>query len=259
MLEKYDIIIQAGQSNAEGSGIGPVFQENFYVPCSNIVYLTAETMVEVENGKVLVKYPNTNFQIKIAEERTDGEKTWGDFALSFAKQYIDNGLCEAGRKLLIVRCGVGGTSFAQNHWGMQDVCYLKMLEMVDYALRLNASNRIVAFLWHQGESDVINHSNPKDYFHNLSTLLNSVRERYGKIPFIAGDFVHDWRNKNLTICEPIIQEICRVVNINDLCAFVETDGLFSNNEKVNNGDDIHFCRDSLYWLGRRYYKAFSEL
>lgn len=35
--EKYDIIIQGGQSNAEGSGIGPVTQE--FSPNSNILYI----------------------------------------------------------------------------------------------------------------------------------------------------------------------------------------------------------------------------
>ena len=259
ILDKYDIIIQAGQSNAEGSGWGPVCQENIYMPCSNVLCLTTKYKVQVDRGKVLVEYPNTDFMIEIAQERTDGEKKWSDFSLSFAKQYVSDGLCRDGRKVLIIRCGVGGTSFTQNHWGLQDVCYLQMIKMVDYALQLNESNRVVAFLWHQGESDAINQSKPREYFHNLSAMLSDVRAKYGNIPFIAGDFVPDWKNKNLNICTPIIQEISRVVANNDLCAFVETDGLLSNNEQVNNGDDIHFCRDSLYRLGYRYYKAYSEI
>ena len=42
-------------------------------------------------------------------------------------------------------------------------------------------------------------------------------------------------------------------------AFVETADLLSNNQKTSNGDDIHFCRESLYILGRRYYEAFEKL
>ena len=220
------------------------------------MYLTAETTVEVDNGKVLVEYPKSNFKIEVAQERMENDTICGDFALSFARQYIKSASYKTDRKVLIIRCGVGGTSFAQNHWGMQDICYLKMLEMVDYALKLNESNRIVAFLWHQGESDVINQSSPKDYFYCLSTMLHSVREKYGKIPFIAGDFVHDWKDKNLAICEPIIQEIRHVVMNNETCGFVETDGLLSNDQQIQNGDDIHFCRNSLYELGDRYYKEF---
>ena len=37
MQEKFDIIIQGGQSNAEGGGLGPVEQE--YQPNDKILYL----------------------------------------------------------------------------------------------------------------------------------------------------------------------------------------------------------------------------
>lgn len=131
--------------------------------------------------------------------------------------------------------------------------------MVDYALKLNPENRIVGFLWHQGESDVINKSEPKEFYKNLTNLLKSVRNRYGEMPFIAGDFIYDWRNRNLTECSPILKEIRRVVQENKLCAFVETDGLLSNAQKNNNSDGIHFCRESLYELGHRYFKAYAKL
>jgi len=83
-------------------------------------------------------------------------------------------------------------------------------------------------------------------------------EKYGAIPFVAGDFVHEWKNKNRHICEPIVNEILRVVKNNNFCAFVQTDELLSNNQKLNNGD-IHFCRESLYELGHKYFKAFFEI
>ena len=42
-------------------------------------------------------------------------------------------------------------------------------------------------------------------------------------------------------------------------AFVETDGLLSNAQKFGGTDNIHFCRDALNLLGRRYFAAFASL
>lgn len=42
-----------------------------------------------------------------------------------------------------------------SQWGLQDDLYVRMMEMVDFARSLNAENRVVGFLWHQGETDAI--------------------------------------------------------------------------------------------------------
>ena len=47
-MEKYDIIIQGGQSNAEGSGRGPVLKA--YEPSEDIYYLDVEYTLENVEG-----------------------------------------------------------------------------------------------------------------------------------------------------------------------------------------------------------------
>ena len=42
MCDAYDIIIGGGQSNAEGSGVGPVDAFEEFKPSSNILYLTPD-------------------------------------------------------------------------------------------------------------------------------------------------------------------------------------------------------------------------
>lgn len=129
--------------------------------------------------------------------------------------------------------------------------------MVDYALSLSVESRVVAFLWHQGEHDAFEGLKPSLYNEKLTYLLNFIRERYGReIPFVAGDFVNEWKSKNLEICNPIVEEARKVVKNNVKAGFVETSDLPSNNQNMGNGDDIHFCRQSLYELGERYFKAF---
>ena len=258
LKEKYDIIIVGGQSNAEGYGLGPV--ENAYVPTSQITYLQSKKSVDVIDNNLHIQYDeNASFVLEMAEEPVVNGDAKGDFALSFATDYIARGLLATDRKIMIVKASIGGTGFQKGHWGMQDKVYLKMLEMVDYALQLNPENKIVAFLWHQGEHDAFEGNTPENYYKQLSNMLHSVRNRYGVMPFVAGDFVQDWKGKNLQICEPIVQVIRNVVNENEKSGFVETDGLSSNDQKNKNGDDIHFCREGLYTLGHRYFKAFSQI
>ena len=239
--EKLDIIIQAGQSNAEGCGKGDV--PNPYVPVLDILHL--------EN----------DYSITPARERIEVNHVCAHFGLTFAKKYIEDGRLEEGRKILIIRSAVGGTGFSDHRWGMKDDLYLKMMDMSRTALELNPANRIVAFLWHQGETDAINHMGEEEYHENLTRLFNSVRAEFGKdIPIVCGDFVQEWEIQDAEICAPIISAQRKIVTeIND-AAFVETDGLESNRAVAKiEEDNIHFCRRDQYILGERYYKAYTEI
>ena len=255
--EKFDIIIQAGQSNAEGGGSGPI--ETEYKPCERVLYLTAKRKSEVIDELLVVTYEQVPFEISIAAERQEPEGLRNDFSLSFAKEYVDNGYLAEDRKLLIIRAAVGGAGFLKGHWGLGKQLYNKLVEMVDYALSLNPENRIVGFLWHQGEHDAFEGNPPENFYKALKEMCFDVRARYGNMPFIAGDFCPEWRNKNIEICQPIIDKIKQVVSELGNSGFVESVGLLSNNQRTGNGDDIHFCRESLYELGRRYFSTYQTL
>ena len=255
--EKFDIIIQGGQSNAEGSGIGAV--ESEYQPLKNVLYLNTQKKAETIEGRIVVSYDNEPFEISVAEERCIQGEKYGDFALTFSREYVKKGLLENARKLLIVRTAVGGTGFEKGHWGLGKQLYKKMLEMTDFVLSLNPENRVVAFLWHQGEHDAFEGNTAENYYKQLKEMVLDVRARYGNMPFIAGDFCHEWKDKNITLCEPIVKSIKQVVLELGNAGFVESFDLPSNNQAVGNGDDIHFCRQSLYVLGERYFKEFYRL
>ncbi len=242
----FDIIIQAGQSNAEGYGFGDV--DTPYQPNPNVWYL------------------NNDFTISRAAELVVNNGVQSNFALAFAQRYIDNNLLTEGRELLILRCAVGGTGFSDNRWNLSGDLYPRMMDMIKTALSLNPSNRLVAFLWHQGENDAINNVDFDTHYNNLSTLLKSVLTTFdvADIPFIAGDFVHDWKDKNQEICEPVINAIKTVCSEHTNGRFVKSEGLKSNAQVIptnhplgwGDTDVIHFSRASLYELGNRYFDAF---
>ena len=164
-----------------------------------------------------------------------------------------------GRKLLIVRAAVEGTGFKKGYWGLNSILHNKMLEMSDYARSLHKENKFVAFLWHQGEHDAGERNDPNIFEKQLLETVFNVRERYGNMPFIAGDFVREWKQNNIEICAPIIEKIQKVVEKVGNAGFVPTEDLLSNNEKTANGDGIHFCRESLSVLGERYFKEYLTL
>lgn len=260
--QAYDIIILAGQSNSEGCGRGPVTLE--YVPDADVMYLYQNYKIEITtvDGK---EYLNVNITdptlyIDVADEREDETGKIGDLSLTFAKEYKAQGYLDSGRKILIVRAGVGGTGFKKRHWGLSDELYLRMLGMVDHALSLNRENRIAAFLWHQGEHDAFEETPPEIFERQLTDMIKDVKKRYNvpTLPFITGDFVNEWKSENIGKCAPIVEKI-RTVTEREGGTFVETADLPSNNQRMGGGDNIHFCRESLHILGRRYFEAYKNL
>lgn len=244
--EEFDIIIQAGQSNSEGYGLGDADQP--YEPNDRVWYM------------------NGDFTLSCAAERVAGNRIQSTFALSFAQEYLSHGLLKEGRKLLILRTAVGGTGFLDNHWKMTDDLYLRMMEMIRTALSLNEKNCLVGFLWHQGETDALLNASYEIHYNHLMRLLRSVRNEFAvpELPFIAGDFVQQWKHDNIGICTPVVNAIHDVCRDCGHGIFVETGGLKSNAQELYDDpqeaeDTIHFSRRATYSLGKRYFEAFVKV
>ncbi|MBQ2726816.1 MAG: hypothetical protein IJF78_14020 [Clostridia bacterium] len=242
---KFDIIVQAGQSNSEGYGFGPAGHP--YEPSDRVWYL------------------NSDFTVTMAAEKVTGNEIQSNFALPFAGEYLNAGCLREDRKLLILRCAAGGTGFLDNRWKLTDDLYLRMLEMIRTALGLNPENRLTAFLWHQGETDACCKASYEVHYNHLMTLIRSVREEFDvpDLPFIAGDFVHHWKNDNIDICTPVVDAIRDVCRDCGCGAFAETDGLLSNYQELNRNplgwvDTIHFSRKAIYELGKRYFELYRQ-
>lgn len=260
----YDIIILAGQSNAEGSGIGEVDKE--YKPNSLVYELVDKNKDKItldENGRLALIRPYEYTIQEAREELYNGQKR-GNFAHSFGEEYIKAGKLQKGRKLLIVKTAVGGTGFAKNHWGKGDLLQDRMYQMVDYALTLNKDNKVVAFLWHQGEHDAFENdeysykTRERVYYEKFSYLINGVRDKYGnEFPILSAGFSAEWAKDYKEQCKAVISATKRVLKEYG-GSYVSVKGLKSNNQDSGNGDTIHFCRKSLYELGKRYFKSIAK-
>ena len=247
--DKLDIIIQAGQSNAEGCSFGSA--DNPYQPDGRVWYL------------------NQNGTITPATEAVVNNGIQSNFALPFAREYLAAGKLAPGRSLLVVRAAVGATGFLDNRWKLTDDLYLQMMDMIRTALSLNPENRLVALLWHQGETDASLSATYAQHYAHLMSLLQGVRTTFDvpDLPFVAGDFVPLWRYANAEMCAPVRAAMRAVCADCGHGAFVESDGLHSNAEDVApedhpcgwGADAIHFSRNGIYGLGKRYFEAFAEI
>ncbi len=207
--ERFDILIQAGQSNSEGYGFGNV--DDPYTADDRVWYF------------------NSDGTFQIAQEKAVNNGIQSNFSLAFARKYIQEGLLAEGRKLLVIRAAVGGTAFSQNEWKITDYLYLRMMDMIRTVLALNPENCLKALLWHQGESDAVNRVTYEYYHEHITALVQSVRTEFSlpALPFIAGDFVPLWKSQNEERCAPVVAAL-KTVCSESRSAFVESDGLQSN-------------------------------
>lgn len=262
----FDIIILAGQSNAEGNGLGN--EELIYDKDDRIVHIYDKNPTwfkDIETNPVLQLTLPMEKVCGVMEERDTENGKAASFADTFARLYIKNGFLKDDRKLLVLRCAVGGTGFSRNEWGVNSVLYKRLRDLTDYAMSLGGKNKIVALLWHQGEHDSCEQkqltlSERYDYYYShLSEQMNDFLRVYGEVPIIAGGFCADEKK----ICPPAYEAVENATKAYlssiKMGGFASADGLLSNDQKIANGDCAHFCRESCIELGKRYFEIYRNL
>ncbi len=263
--EKYDIIILAGQSNAQGSGLG---DENGYTPDTRVHVMRGDFSATVKESEYGNQYLDIEFspiyQTEIAKNQLKEGKIYSNLAYFVGLDYANEKL-ENGKKVLIVDTAIGGTGFAKKHWGVGDTLHNRMIKMVESALQSNKENKIVAFLWHQGEHDSFEFAelNAKErekfYYTKLNELVKDLRARWGEIPVVCAGFTKAWYDQYPTQCGAIYKATERVMRENKKCSFIQnTFDLKNNKQAVGVEDEIHFCNESLKILGHRYFDALKE-
>lgn len=243
--DAYDVVILAGQSNAVGYGKGEVN------------YQTDERVKELFRSERFNTSRNPSLPLGQYVFKTAGLRPhkMSGFYLFFARRYVKE-ILRPGRKLLFVRAAVGGTGFSDGSWGRKDHLYLNAVDMAKRIKLGNPENKIVAILWHQGETDVINSVTKEYYKENFSSLIRGIRFELNMpyLPFIAGDMVEEWYT-NQENAESVRQAVQEVLNETDYCGFVSSQGLCGNGGE----DIIHFSGKSNEILGERYFEEFKRI
>lgn len=259
----FDIIVVAGQSNAEGNGAcGP--DRKYHN--ADVYQMTDDSLTVYGYGLMDYK-KKKSFKIKHAQLRKTNFNIASGFAEPFADKYIAGGYLERGRKVLIIKAAVGGAGFSLKQWGIGNPLHNRLCDMIDYALSLNARNRLVAILWHQGEHDTFEQAelNPETkfgfYYKNLKATVEDIRERYNapELPFIAGEMADSWANAYKEAADAVENATAQVCKDVGCAAMVSSEGLLSNAQAIaGSTDTAHFCDKSVAELADRYFIAFKK-
>lgn len=265
----YDIIIIAGQSNAVGQGNGPFSDRNAKAPIDSRI---------VQIGRIGA----SNMQVIPVGYREDGILHDGlhhwlvperdlleGFGLTFARLYVRYRL-EPGRNVMLIPAGYGGRSIRYWMDGSSLPLYPDMMDRIAAARALPGDNRIVAFLWQQGASDVVatyEHDpemNPEIYRQDLTEVMGKVRTDLGlpQLPITAGHFVPSWLAGNPTrsaIKHQFEQVITDVMSAIGSARVVSSNGLTSNADIGVPTGTGHFNAASQVIFGQRYYKSWSNI
>lgn len=267
----FDIVIDAGQSNANTVGAGP-WTDPYYS--------------EAIDARIrqIGRHADQNMQVTAVGEwiggvKHDGLQNWRwepgrigkGFVLSFARRYVAEGHLARGRTLLIIPAAHGGTSILEwlgelERSDNSALLYSDMISRVRRALALPGENRIVSFHWSQGEADVGRIARGlltvAQFTQKIKRLLNRVRRDLPQdplFPIIVTKFVPVWNPSPQTTIKADVERVLQVVsrNYDPLGDFAPTTGLISNYEAGygSKEENVHFSAQSMVTLGGRKHYA----
>ncbi|HEX2247298.1 MAG TPA: sialate O-acetylesterase, partial [Arthrobacter sp.] len=184
-----DVVLLLGQSNMQGSGLP-------YDPAIDIKLEGIDQFAGSgpHSGTVI---PAADALFHVTQNLRNGALTIGP-GMEFARQLWLNQ--PADRKVLLVPAALGGTSITGNADYSWDPYNTKAsvnlarrgLDACVRALALNPSHRLVAILWHQGESDALPKVTQDWYRRKLLQIIDLYRAQLGPVPFLIGGMVPEW-------------------------------------------------------------------
>lgn len=255
----YDVIMVAGQSNTHyGKKDGSTIPDaTLDATDPDIFQLTRPS-----NGVSIATEP--------LDHATEQSSRIG-FALTFAKKYKQERL-EADRDVLLVLEGYSGSGFSNNFWNSGDSMYNESFTRTNAALaKGSGTNRLVAILWHQGETDALAGSTTAAAHQgNVLGLIDDWRTEWGNtVPVVVGGMVPTWVavNADRQTVEAGLQDI---VNQRLYTGFATTTSPIELTYDTE-ADGVHFSADSqrgtssrdfndadTLGLAGRYYNAYLQ-
>lgn len=152
----------------------------------------------------------------------------------------------------LIPASIGGTPVAAWLPGGKDPHseahpYDDMLKLAREAMKFG---KIIAVLWHQGETDARNLT--ENYAEKLKTVIANIRRELDlpETPFILGGLGEFLKYEAAPRYNAMIEAVAREL---PNTGFASASGL------VDRGDHLHFCTESQYELGRRYWEEFRRL
>ena len=161
-----------------------------------------------------------------------------------------------GRTVGLLPCAVGGTSISAwmpggvDDWDPGNFPYDNAIKRAKEAQK---SGKIVAVLWHQGETDAQRHT--PEYQEKLQTVIQNFRRDLSldeTVPFIAGDMASFYVESIAPHIELVDNALAAIAANDPTVRIVRTKDL------MHRGDKLHYNTPSLHELGERYYREYVQ-
>jgi hypothetical protein len=247
-----DIIINAGQSNSSGAGLGD-FEDSDTSLDGRIFQI----------GRDLTLKPATRLL-----EYWKWAPAGTSYDLTLARLYAGKFLTK-GRNLIVVPAAVGGSSILD--W-LGKVAgrpyYENMKKRTEVALAQPGKNKIVLWVEHQGEADVGIIDNPNDPRHPLMAsgedfyreklaLIDRVRADFGTFPMVFGLFSRGTSKR--AGGQQVLEAIQRVCKDRPLCGTTKAIDLQLNADLGIKNRAGHFSSAAQETLAHRHFAEFQRL
>ena len=235
-LTPRDIIIVAGQSNAEGYSLG--YNPELDPPDKRVFQFPS--------------YGNSKDEIIAAvdplfhSDVVDTKNRIG-FAMTFARMYVN---AYPNRNLIIIPVAKAGTS--TNNW-LDDGQLNFAISQINALLAKNPTLKVRAILWHQGESDVSNQISLDIFKSNLTKILTDFRTKpivKNTAPILVGGLLPAFIDSNpkYTDYQNVLKNIGHLVN----------KSFYVDSTDLTGEDPLHFDANSERELGKRYFEIYQK-
>lgn len=253
----HELWLKWGQSNAVGADIGAADQGAFEpfgidAPDPRVFEVSRGARTNFET------VPQYKPQILRAPAADDSGGGIG-FGQAFGKKRAD--MQPGIKRVCISNRAVGGAGLVGLTWDpTTDPVGTDWEAAIDEAAEFLDRNPEFVFagiIWHQGETDVTGGKTRAEYESVLGSLIDMARARLrggDSSVFLCGSMLKSWRDGTGSANSAEIHAAhANIATLRPRCAFVDFDDL------SRNANDIHFGRDDLRTMGRRYAVAADGL
>lgn len=238
-----EVWLKIGQSNSSGTdgGIGTLVEEDF--PHPRVLELSQGLDKPAQPPALAIGRPMLHYPTA----QDDNVGTGYGYYFGLRRRELNPGSV----KILMVHGAVPGAAFSNDRWNPGDDLYAQAVTLTLQALSLPRA-RFGGILWQQGETDSANNMTGTEYADRLAAMVAGLRADIGYAPFFCGSMTGSYVAFKGPVAEAIDNAHATVADYIDDATFVDFKDL---DEGPGDGDIVHFNRQSLKTMGRRFADA----